>query len=781
VKVLDFGLAKALASDDSGSISGVMANAPTMTHLRQGYGAADASPAMSMTSAGMLMGTAAYMAPEQARGKRVDKRVDVWAFGCVLFEMLTSTRAFDDEDVSLTLSKILQRDPDFGLLPKSLPPHVRHVIELCLKKDPAQRLGDMHDVKLALAGAFTAPSAGATPTLRTSRRAWYLIAAAFLAGAVMADGLWWWFTRAPDVPPPGIIRFALTPPDGAFFPGALGMPRMAVSPNGEYLAYTLNLGDGKPDQLWVRRLDSTDPRQLTNVTDGSGEPVQYPFWSPDSKEIAFFVQDRLQKVRVEGGAPQTVCTIAGNNISGNHTGGSWSADGVIVFGSKFTKGIQRVPATGGTATQATTLDAAAKEVSHHWPRFLPDGRHFVYQAQGETVDERVLYLTSLDSANRAAILKSPFMAEVAQGHLLFVRDGSLVAQPFSTDPPFLSGAAVPLADSILSSANNGRVAFSVSQTGVLMYRPVRATGADSQLAWVDRSGRDLLTPGPPAKVRGVELSRDGRKAVVHLEEHGNNGDLWMYDLDRGSLASPSRLTFDPAAHNTMPVWTGNGRVVFTRISNWTIVDKDAAGVGGERLIYDPKGQATVAWGATPGGETLLMGTASGKFLTAPTTERTTPVPFLDVDAGYPQVSPDGRWVAYSLSIGGFPDLYVRSFPKPDTVYQVTTRGGIHPRWRGDSRELFYVTQKQGDTQYSLMALPVQPTGNGLTFGPSKTLLDGPSLVSASTYAHPGPAFAYAVHPDGERFLIARVPLDPASRTVQDLTIVINWPSALARK
>ena len=570
------------------------------------------------------------------------------------------------------------------------------------------------------------------------------------------------------------IRFEMPPPDGSVFPGANGTPRVAVSPDGRYVAFTINRRDGKADQLLIRRLDSLQPTPLVIITDIVNESVQQPFWSPDSRFVGFFVDGKLKKVDVMGGVVQTL-----SNVPGNNYGGTWSADGTILIGASGTRGIQRVPAGGGVPAQVTRLES--KETAHLWPRFLPDGRHFLYHAHG--TDGRAIYVGSLDEPTRVRLFNSLYMADFAPpDRLLFVREGALLAQRLDTRTLRLQGEPAAVIEGVQASPVNGRAAFSVSSNGVLVYRAGSGEiSGDSQLAWLDRSGKEIATLGPPAAIRGLELSPTGERAALHTEDANDTGDIWIADLQRaGSL---SRLTFDPARHNHSPVWSPDGRrIIFGKssVDSWAIYDQDSNNLGSERLLYESKTRV-FPWSVSPDGKTLVIAQINPDtgvdLMIMPLAAGSTPSVFIKAPGtqAFGQVSPDGRWIAYNSNESGTQEVFVESFPTRGTKYLVSTKGGGQPRWRRDGRELLYRETTNGGPVV-FMAVNVEPMGSGLRFGIPARLLGS----TVSSVAHITPAFTYAVAADGQRILVARTQGEGASFLEKPLTVVVNWDATLTR-
>jgi Tol biopolymer transport system component len=736
VKVLDFGLAKTIVPEEPAG-STLRSLSPTMT-----------SPAM-VSVAGLILGTAAYMSPEQAKGREADKRSDVWAFGCVLFEMLTGAPPFGGEDVADMLAAVLRAEPDWQRLPAEVPPHVRAILRRCLEKDRRARIPDIAVVRFQLdEGSGVAPAGGGPR--RSERLLWAAALTVSIIGAVAAIVL----TRPEPAAAPSVVRFEIAPPAGGMFPGANLTPRMAVSPDGRYLAFTVNLRDGKPDQLWLRRLDSLEATALVTVAEISGEPIQQPFWSPDSRFVGFFLDGKLKKVDLAGRAQQTLADVTGNNF-----GGTWNADNTIVFGTSGTSGLMRVSAAGGVPTRVTTLDTASGENAHLWPRFLPDGQHFLYQAQGATREDHTIYVGSFDGT-RTRVFKSPYMVDFAPpDRLLFLQEGSLLAQRFDAGSLTLQGEPAPIAEGAQASAN-GRAAFTASGTGVLVYRPGDSSGvADSQLAWVDRSGRELALVGQAFAYRGLALSPDGTRAVVHRED----GDLWVLDLERGSTA---RLTFDPALHNQAPIWSPAGdRIFFSKVhrNGVALFTKAANGVGPEQLVYEAPGAAVSPWAASDAG-TLIVSESIGRGLGFDLRTVTRPdgraQDYIQAPGAqqFAQLSPDGHWVAYLSTESGTPQIYVQSFPKPESRFQISTANGTMPRWRRDGMELFYLVPPGTGPEPGIMSVAREAAGSAIRFGIPRKLFE---LSLQSTGGHP----LAARHRRPQLGRRAHRPVEPGARPV----------------
>jgi eukaryotic-like serine/threonine-protein kinase len=621
VKLLDFGLAKAFTNQREPSAS--PDNSPTLT--------------MGATEVGVILGTAGYMSPEQARGKQVDKRADIWSFGVVLCELLIGERLFTGEDAAETLAAVIHKQPDLAKVPRE----ARRLLEECLQKDPKQRLRDIGDAKRLLMG----DSDGAEPIMITAPsqsrlgKLWPTAASLF---ALAAAALGFVAYRHVREDPPRVVKVSVLPPEKATLNNA-SLP--AVSPDGRHLAFVAAT-DGK-DQLWVRDLDSLAARALTGA-DGAVDP----FWSPDSRSIAFFADGKLKKIEVASGPALTLCDAPG----GRPRGGSWGKNDVLVFApNNGATGVFRVPAAGGSATPVTELDRASGEPGHRFPWFLPDGHHFLYVITASAAEKNGVYAGDIDSKsnakNRQRVLAANSMAVYAPpGYLLFVRERTLMAQPFDAGKMQTTGDAVPIAERIDSVANVGtQYQFSVSQSGVLAYSSGGAAGA-YQLAWADRSGKAAGTAGPPGTYADFRLAPD-EKRIAFARTDANNQDIWVMDIARGVT---SRFTFDPAAADN-PLWSPDGlRILYpnNRTGSYDLYIKAATGAGKEEVLIKlgtPRGWGT-SWSrdgrfimyVMPGAKTGL------DLWVAPQFGDRKPFPYLQTQFNEQDgaFSPDGRWVAY---------------------------------------------------------------------------------------------------------------------------------------
>ena len=774
VKVLDFGLAKALEPVGAMSVSASMS--PTITtpaHLREGYGG------QAMTQAGMILGTAAYMSPEQARGGTVDKRVDLWAFGVVLWEMLTGNRLFEGATVSDTLAAVLKTEPQWNALTPATPAAIRRLLRRCLEKDPKRRLDSAADARLEIEEALTAPApdtaqASAQSSAASSRLPWIALAALVLVAAGLAIPA---VRHVQETPPPALpeTRTEIVTP-------ATDQPMsFALSPDGRQIVFVAS-GDGA-SRLWLRSLATTTAQPLAGT-----EGATLPFWAPDSRSIAFFAGNSLKRLDLGGGAPQTLAPVT------NGSGGTWSADGVIVFAPSLTTPLMRVPATGGAAAVVTTV--GPQQFGHAAPYFLPDGRRFLFYALGAS-DVVGIYLGALDGSAPTLLApadspgvylpEGPGRAEASRegGWLLWVRAGTLLAQRLDVAQAALTGDPVTLADSVAVNNFIIQSALSVAAPGLVAYRTEE--GSPRQLTWVDRSGTMRGAVGEPdGTLFQPRVSPGGRRVVVSRLLPGNI-DLWLLDGAR-----TTRFTFD-AAREDFPLWSPDGtRIVYraTRTGPGDLYQKLASGAGvEERLVASDQNKVATSWSAD--GRFLLYisidpQTAADLWVVPVVGDRTPSVflktPFREV---YGAFSPDGRWVAYHSNESGRPEVYLRPFVppvipnsaagtgagadrsvrlQPDPVggqWQVSTAGGIHPVWRPDGRELYYLNPAG-----AMMAAPITVTGSTLEPG-APVVLFPTRIVGGGVDAQQGRQ--YDVAPDG-RFLINTV-LDDAAAPI---TLLQNW-------
>jgi eukaryotic-like serine/threonine-protein kinase len=748
VKVLDFGLAKAM--EPLGTVSNV-SQWPTLT-----------TPAM--TEAGIILGTAAYMSPEQARGRPADKRADVWGFGVVLYEMLTGRQAFEGETISDVLAKVIEREPDWAVLPASTPPGLRQLLRRCARKDPKTRLQAMGDARVQIeeliSGATeeTATAVATQPRIwRRARFAWTVAALSLPITAALAIPATLYLRRV--VPERLPARFEIpTPPtsDPVSF---------ALSADGRQLAFVAT-AEGVP-RLWVRPLDQVTAQPLAGT-----EGASYPFWAPDGRAIGFFADGKLKRIDLGSGVPQVLADAPSGR------GGTWNRDGVVVFAPTAIIGglhpLMRVMSTGGTPVAATRH--APGQGSHRWPQFLPDGRHFLFFMAYGRPETQGIYVGTLDGGEATRVLSAETAAVYAPpGALLWVRQGVLVAHRFDPANGVVTGEAIPIAQAVGSDEGVLRGAFAVA-TGVLAHRA--GGGERRQLVWVDRAGiaRGTVGPADEGGLSNPELSPDGRRVAVNRTMQGNT-DVWLIEVGRGVA---SRFTF-AASNDGFPLWSPDGRrLVFGSEPKgvYDLVEKPLSGGGDEQpLLVTAEPKNPLAW--SPDGRLLLYATQHPKTGTdlwaLPLAGERKPFPVVQTpfEEVTGQFSPDGRWVAYQSNESGPMQIYVRPFPGPGGQWQLSTTGGKQPRWRPDGKELFYVAPDA-----RLMAVPIAAGADNQTLEAGAPVpLFSTRLASGANV--PGGVMSrpqYAVASDG-RFLM-NVAVEGA--IAPPITVVLNWDAALKK-
>jgi len=749
VKVLDFGLAKAMEPTTGMAANNSMS--PTIT-----------TPAM--TQAGIILGTAAYMSPEQAKGRTVDKRSDVWAFGAVLFEMLTGQQAFEGDDVSDTLARILMKEPDWTRLPATVPAAVVTVMRRCLQKDRKQRMRDIGDVSLALEGASETATPRTMAASSTPRLLVALVVVLFLVAAALVAVLVQGF-RSPRESP--AVRFVVPSPERTTFdsagPGGGGTSFNAgsLSPDGRRIAFTARDDSGQV-MLWLRALDAVTAQRLPGT-----EAASLPFWSPDSRTIGFFTLGKLKRIDANGGPVQTICDAPIGR------GGTWNRGGVIVFAPSSPSNLFRVSASGGEPSPVTRLQDG--EAEHRFPTFLPDGQHFVYLSQGADPNTRAVVVGSLDSTKGQPLLTADSPAVYAPpGYLLFVSQGTLQARPFDPARLEFTGDAVPIAEQV--AFDGGARGFSVSENGTLAYR-IGVGAPRYQLAWVDRSGALVESLGVPAALyQSPAISPDGRRIALHRHD-ATGGDIWLVEATGGKT---SRLTFDASQDNSQPVWSPDGgRIVFgsRRNNKWGIYQKPSNGTGNEELFFESDMvKMPMSWSAT---NTVLFSVQDPKngpdVWALPMAGDRKPVPLLQTAFAeqHPQISPDGKWFAYTSNETGRSEIYVQTLPPGGGKWQVSSSGGVFARWRPDGKELFYMERQSFG---KIVAVGIQATSTTFEFSAPRPLFDSGYLNNAP--GHTGNWNTFDVSSDGKRFLVPRP--EAASLPSAPLTVVLNWQEELKR-
>ncbi len=737
VKLLDFGLAKLAAPQQAVSQA---TSLPTALQESQ-----------PLTTRGTILGTFQYMSPEQLEGGEADARSDIFAFGCVLYEMLTGQKAFTGKSQASLIGSIMNSDPPpISSIQPMIPASLDRIVRGCLAKEPEHRWSTAHDVMLQLQWIAEGGSLAGVPAPVVARRknreklAWAVAAVAVIAVAGLAVG----FVRRAPKPAP-LVRFDIVPaPEIA----TMDVPRL--SPDGRFLAFDATDMEGKA-RIWVRPLGALAAQPLMGTEGGAR-----PFWSPDSRYIGFVADGVMKKVDVTGGPPTKICDAPGGSD------GAWSPEGVILWDGSGSDPIHRVSAAGGTRAVAVKPDSARKETSVAWPQFLPDGKHFIYMVTGEKPEDTAYWIGSIDSPDKKMLAPAQTLVQYAPpGYLLFVRDRTLVAQPFDARALKTTGEPVPLAEKI-GTDNVGLARFSVSNNQVLAYRTGETGG---RLLWRDRAGRDLDTLGDPGDYANPTLSPSGDRLAFSLTDSRNGKtDVWIRDLARGVN---SRFTLG-AGNNFRSVWSPDGAtIIFSsdRSGTLDLYQKSVRGSGEEKLVlHTDENKSAASW--TKDGRYIAYASRSPKTLwdlwALPTFGDRKPIPIAvtPFTEQNPVLSPDGRYVAFVSNESGREEIYVQTFPDPGSKWQVSNGGGSDPSWRGDGKELYYRSPDQ-----KLMAVAI-PAGADFQAGVPQALF--PIRV------RPGnPRNKYAPSPDGQRFIVA-APLGRES--MSPTTVVLNWLAGLGK-
>jgi len=746
VKLLDFGLAKAVAP--AGPVSAVT-SLPTM------------AGGQNLTQEGTILGTFQYMAPEQLEGKEADARTDIFAFGAVLYEMATGKKAFAAGSQASLIAAILEREPPpISAVQPMTPPALDRVVKTCLAKDPENRFQTAHDVKLQLQWIAEGGSQAGVPApvaaRRRSRERIWMAASVLLAAAAGVLGLLLFQSSRQPV---RVIRSSLTPPEGAVFwldSATPGPP--ALSPDGSRVVFSARGTDGKI-RLHVRGLDAVESTPLPGTED-----AQYPFWSPDSRSIGFFAGSKMKAVEAAGGPPVTLCST-----EADPKGATWRKDGTILFAKGSASTIWRLPPGGGEVAEVTHFDQKRADNSHRHPRFLPDGKHFLYLARSSTVpsEGHPVILASLDGGPEKVLLRSPAAVEYASGHILFLRDRTLMARPFDAGRNEFSGNPFPVAENVsLLSLTSAVAVFTASQNGELLYRT--ATGqASAKLQWLGRDGNAQGTLGDTGDYIEVSLSPDGKRAAASVRDSNTgNRDIWIFDVARNL---GTRFTFDPGNEDS-PVFSPDGNwVAFAgnQKGQEGIYRKSSSGSSDQESLYESKYSVSpVCW------------SSDGRYLAffEQVPETKSDIKFFDLKGDRkPQIflktpnfeypvafSPDGHWLAYGSDESGKFQIYVTSFPTPGRKWQISREDGAYAYWSADGKEILYHAFS-GD----LYAVDVAIRPDSIEPGIPKALFKLPIPPKAA-----GPD----IYPtaDHQRFLF----LDRGNEKASSLlNLVINWNAA----
>jgi len=746
-KLMDFGLARATGLGESAG-SGV-----SMAGLSQ-------SPTMGqpLTAEGTILGTFQYMAPEQLEGKEAEASADIWAFGCVLYEMITGHRAFQGRSQATLISAIMSSPPaSVTQAAPATPPALERLVQACLAKDPTDRLQSARDIKLQLAwiteagSQFGVPKPVAVRRKQRERLAWVVAAAAVAAAALSP---WLWGRRAPPALP---VEAVIVPPPGALFSSSIDKPLpLAVSPDGATIAFCGRDGEG-PDKLWVRSLGAQDAHAIPGTEGAEG-----PFFSPDGRSLAFYATGKLRRVEVAGGP---VIDLA-DRI--DPRGGTWNRDGDILLTTGSAAPISRIASDGGELTTVTVLDSTNGEDTHRYPWFLPDGKHFLYLARRSGAgkgENPTIFVGELGSATRTPVLEVASNVMYAAGCLIYVRGTALVAQRFDVSSLKVSGSPVPLVDDIRMDERFSRAVFSVSDNGILACM----TGNDlsrTQIRWLDRSGKKLEDVGEPGDYTyggTPNISPDGKSALIAMANRDRGtSDIWLVDLTTGRRR---KLTTDGSDH-AYAIWLPGGRLAAVLSNEGDVGGIDAVaidGTGVRRIVT----AASFTWPLSAWGNVLLYAPdfdANSNVFSVPISGgNDPPEPYADTKAQefQAQFSPDGKYVAYTSDETGRLEVFVETFPRSQGRWQVSQAGGNQPRWRGDGAELFYM-----DEENYLISVDVEQSPSGFQMGASRRLFQfhGASGI-----------WRYDVAADGQRFLVT-TPL--TEDLASPITLITDWPRKL---
>jgi Tol biopolymer transport system component len=741
VKVLDFGLAKAFAGD---AATDDPSNSPTLSR--------------GATMQGVILGTAAYMSPEQAHGKACDKRTDIWAFGCVLYELLTGKQAFHGESTTEILAAVLKEEPNWHALPASTPVKIRELLRRCLQKNLRQRLHDAADARIEIDEALTAPAmeepASAAKGVRAlGRRELILGSGASLLGAAIAGIAVWNLKPSPSSPAQAVTRTVINLPPGRELAGFESGPAVVISPDGTRLVYAAT--QGGIQRLYVRAMDSLLEAQPIPDTEGASSP----FFSPDSQWLGFLAGGQLKKISVGGGAAATITISA-------YAGANWGSHGMIAFPPANLSFLQQVPDAGGAPQRLTRLGKS--DSSHRWPEFLPGGKAVLFAASDGATNwtNAQIAVQVVGAGERRSLVQGGTQPRyVPTGHLLYAQGGNLMATTFDPQRLQVTGASVPVVDGVVQSVSSGAAQYSISTTGSLVYVPGGVQGAGRKLVWVDRNGAEQPFAAPAHAYESPRLSPDGQRIAVVADSQ-----IWLYDLSRETL---TRLTFEGNT-NSRPVWTPDGkRIAFysTKDGQLNLFWQLADGSGGlEKLAtsdfinvpvsFSPDGQLLAFHEANPttGEDILVLRLSDHKVQ-----------PFLrtSFNEADPRFSPDGRWIAYMSDESGHSEIYVQPYPGPGGKWQISTDGGTEPVWNRNGRELFY----RNGNKMMAVEITTQPS---FALGNPRVLLEGPYMLATV------PISNYDVSPDGRRFLMIK-PTEQAQAAATQINVVLNWFEELKRR
>jgi Tol biopolymer transport system component len=757
VKVLDFGLAKAFAGDGANDDP---SNSPTLS--------------AAATMQGTILGTAAYMSPEQARGKSVDKRTDIWAFGCVLYELLTGRRAFQGETTTEILAAVLRGEPDWQALPETTPLSIRALLRRCLRKEMNKRARDAGDARIeieeALAAPVTAELTTAAPTTRGWRERVAWAAACVLALIAIALGIGF-VLRAPKPSQP--MRLSAEIGVDASLDTSLG-PSALLSPDGTRLALVA-IGADEKRRMYVRSLDALQATALSGT-----ENARDPFFSPDSQWIGFFADGKLKKISVQGGVAVTLCDAPTDR------GGSWGEDGTIVFTPDIVVPLSKISSAGGTPEPLTTLDKQGGDVTHRWPQVLPGGKAVLFTSSTSSVGPIAEYANivvySMASGQRKTLQRGGFYARyLPTGHVVYMHEGTLFAVPFDLKRLEVTGQPTPILEGVVAAPAVGGAQFSFSDTGNLLYVAGRGGDLSVSIYWMDREGKFRPLRETPGAYYNPAFSPDGKRLALEVSD-GKRRDIWVYEWERDSLA---RLTF-AGESNSNPAWTPDGqRIVYSSHEKggtynlwWIRAD---GGGNAQRLAESTSAQYASSWRSNgkalafsqynPGTNLDIM-TLPIEGNEKPGWKPGEPIPFLNTSSaeGEPAFSPDGGWLAYQSSESGSYEVYVRPFPGPGGKWQISTGGGVLPKWSRNGKELFYRTPDS-------KIMVVTYTASGDSFHANK-----PQLWSPGQFTELGLfTYNFDLHPDGKRIAVLKAPGAGQTDAATKVSFIFNFFDELRRR
>lgn len=739
VKVLDFGLAKVFEGESQATD---LSHSPTL---------------LKGTAAGLILGTAAYMSPEQAKGKAVDKRSDIWSFGCVLFEMLSGKQAFSGETLTDTLAAVVRAEPEWEELPVETPRAIRQLLRRCLTKEPKRRLRDIGEARIVLNEPLGSEEGTAVPAVPVRPQSnwkgvlpWALVI--LLAIGLSAISLMY-VSRTPKTE--SLLRSSIVLPKG--FSLDPNNSSLALSPDGRRLVFAAAGDDGKGQQLWLRSMDNVTLQPLAGTIGAS-----YPFWSPDGRYVGFFADQKLKKTEISSGLVQVLCDAV------NGRGASWSRQDIIVFAPQAFGSLFEVAAAGGTPVQVTSVES--KDVTHRLPHFLPDGNRLLFFSGKTTVTEKDQGIYSLDLGTKKVALVATESSEgiyVEPGYLIFVRNGNLMAQPFDVRGLRLNGQAVPIAEHVVYNPDRSTGAYSLSNTGLLVFDS-GSGNVRSQLTWFEVDGKKLGTVGEPAAFLSISISPDGKRALATIQ--GNvPQSVWMYDLNRGTASR-----FTPGSEEAFtPSWSPDGRLVIYTGQTRHLYLQASDGISEAQKIQ--AGQITnVPCSWSPDGRSVVFATQTfqgGDLWIQSLEGDKKSYPFLVTPANEIEgvISPDGRWIAFASDETGRYELYVTSFPSPGGKRQISSDGADSPQWLNAGRQLAYINADR-----KLVIVDVKENGQEFEIGQLRVLFEGKPLPARPSAPDSWDAPVYLT-PDGKRILLP-VPVDTDSSL--PLNLITNWLAAL---